>query len=180
MVCHGELARLKPVPALLTGYYVVISVGGAAGGLFVGLIAPNLFNAYYEFPIGLAACAALAVVIVSREAPRPVYKAAMAAELLIYTVALGAITRDSVSGYRAVVRNFYGELRVLDEGTDDDPDADRKLLHGRINHGIQMRDPKYRRTPVAYFCTASGIGHAMLSLTAGKPRNIGIVGLGAG
>jgi SAM-dependent methyltransferase len=43
-----------------------------------------------------------------------------------------------------------------------------------------MRDPKYRRAPVAYFCTASGIGHAMQSLAAGKPRNIGIVGLGAG
>jgi hypothetical protein len=50
MVCHGELARLKPHPSRLTGYYVMISVGGATGGLFVGLVAPNIFNAYYEFP----------------------------------------------------------------------------------------------------------------------------------
>ena len=52
MVCHGELARLKPHPRYLTGFYVIVSLGGAVGGLFVGLVAPNLFRAYYEFPIG--------------------------------------------------------------------------------------------------------------------------------
>jgi len=31
MVCHGELARLKPDPAHLTRFYLMISVGGAAG-----------------------------------------------------------------------------------------------------------------------------------------------------
>ena len=57
MVCHGELARLKPHPRYLTGFYVTVSLGGAMGGLFVGLVAPNLFRAYYEFPIGLVFCA---------------------------------------------------------------------------------------------------------------------------
>jgi hypothetical protein len=52
MVCHGELVRLKPHPRYLTGFYVIVSLGGAVGGLFVGLLAPNLFRAYYEFPIG--------------------------------------------------------------------------------------------------------------------------------
>jgi len=69
---------------------------------------------------------------------------------------------------------------VKDEGNDDDIDADRKLLHGRINHGIQMRDPEYRRTPVAYFCAASGIGRAMGSREAGGAWKVGILGLGAG
>jgi SAM-dependent methyltransferase len=59
-------------------------------------------------------------------------------------------------------------------------DADRKLLHGRINHGIQMRDPQYRRTPVAYFCEASGIGHVMRARPAGTHWKVGILGLGAG
>src|SRR5262249_15155305 len=45
MVCHGELARLKPHPQYLTGFYVTISLGGAIGGLFVGLAAPYLFRA---------------------------------------------------------------------------------------------------------------------------------------
>ena len=44
MFCHGELARLKPHSRYLTGFYVAISLGGAAGGVFVGLIAPSFFN----------------------------------------------------------------------------------------------------------------------------------------
>jgi SAM-dependent methyltransferase len=99
---------------------------------------------------------------------------------LAYIVAIGVFTRDTVSGYRVVVRNFYGELRVEDEGDDDDWDADRRLLHGRINHGIQMRDPALRRTPVAYFCEASGIGRVMRSRPEGAPWRMGILGLGAG
>ena len=34
MVCHGELYRLRPAPAHLTGYYLMISAGGALGGFF--------------------------------------------------------------------------------------------------------------------------------------------------
>ena len=56
MVCHGELARLKPHPRLLTGYFLLISVGGAVGGVFVALLAPLLFNAFYELPVALGAC----------------------------------------------------------------------------------------------------------------------------
>jgi hypothetical protein len=47
MACHGELARIKPAPRRLTGFYVTVSLGGAMGGLFVGLAAPNFFRAYY-------------------------------------------------------------------------------------------------------------------------------------
>ena len=34
MVCHGELARLKPDPSRLTEFYLMMSAGGALGGLF--------------------------------------------------------------------------------------------------------------------------------------------------
>jgi len=33
MVCHGELARSKPHPQQLTGFYLMLALGGAAGGL---------------------------------------------------------------------------------------------------------------------------------------------------
>ena len=66
MVCHGELVRLKPHPRYLTGFYVIVSLGGAMGGLFVGLVAPNLFRAYYEFPIGLALCAVVAFIVFTK------------------------------------------------------------------------------------------------------------------
>jgi len=181
MVCHGELVRLKPHPSRLTGFYVMVSVGGAVGGLFVGLAAPHIFNAYFEFPVGLGALAALAVLILFRDGPRPVFKGLLIAGLLGYIATITIITRNTVTGYRAIARNFYGELRVEDEGDPaTDFDADRKLLHGRINHGIQMLDPKLRHTPVAYFCEASGIGHAMKSRPAGARWRVGILGLGAG
>lgn len=40
MVCHGELVRLKPHPAYLTSFYLTLAAGGAAGGIFVGVVAP--------------------------------------------------------------------------------------------------------------------------------------------
>jgi predicted O-methyltransferase YrrM len=61
MFLHGELARSKPIPAFLTRFYLMISVGGALGGLFVGLVAPRIFNGYWELPgallmLGLLVC----------------------------------------------------------------------------------------------------------------------------
>jgi hypothetical protein len=53
MVCHGELYRLRPATAHLTGYYLLIAAGGAAGSLFVALGAPLLFADYREFQVGL-------------------------------------------------------------------------------------------------------------------------------
>jgi hypothetical protein len=51
MACHGELARTRPPAKYLTGFYVALSFGGMIGGLFAGLIAPNLFSWIAEYPI---------------------------------------------------------------------------------------------------------------------------------
>jgi len=51
MVCHGELARRRPSPAYLTSFYLMVSVGGAIGGLLIGFAAPYLFNALYDLPV---------------------------------------------------------------------------------------------------------------------------------
>ncbi|HVS52740.1 MAG TPA: fused MFS/spermidine synthase [Opitutaceae bacterium] len=53
MVCHGELYRLKPAPRQLTAFYLFISAGGALGGFLVAVVAPAVFNDYYELQIGL-------------------------------------------------------------------------------------------------------------------------------
>jgi hypothetical protein len=40
MVCHGELYRLRPHPAHLTAFYLMVSIGGALGGIFINFVAP--------------------------------------------------------------------------------------------------------------------------------------------
>ena len=142
MVCHGELARLKPHPRYLTGFYVTVSLGGALGGLFVGLVAPNLFRAYYEFPIGLGVCA---LVVAARALARDLWRlptprrasparARWRRRWAATLWCIGIVMRDTVSGYRVVARNFYGLLRVYDDG-----------------------DPSSTRTPRASSSTASSI-----------------------
>ena len=63
MCCHGELARLRPAPAQLTFFFLIVSAGGALGGVFVALLAPMIFAGPYEFHILLVACYVLMVVV---------------------------------------------------------------------------------------------------------------------
>lgn len=67
MVCHGELARSKPIPKYLTSFYLMISVGGALAGVFVSLIAPHIFSAFWEYPIGLWVATLLMFVALMRD-----------------------------------------------------------------------------------------------------------------
>ena len=186
MICHGELARLKPAPQHLTLFYLMLSAGGVAGGLFAGLIAPNLFNWDYEFPGGLLLCALLAAIILFREYRQffhsgngRVAAVVIAAALCAYAAMLVTGVRGNIRGYRVVTRNFYSQLRVEEFVDDDGLGARRILLHGVINHGGQFEAEPYRRQPTSYFCRESGIGRAMTS-TEGRPRRIGILGLGCG
>ena len=59
MFCHGELAHSKPAPEFLTTFYLMVSLGGAVGGLLVGFAAPYLLPGCFEIGIGLVACAML-------------------------------------------------------------------------------------------------------------------------
>jgi len=51
MVCHGELSRSRPAPQHLTAFYMWMSAGGVIGGIFAGLIAPNIFSSVIEYPV---------------------------------------------------------------------------------------------------------------------------------
>jgi hypothetical protein len=59
MVCHGELARTRPASRHLTEFYLWLSVGGVAGGVFNSLVAPAAFNTVLEYPLVLALAALL-------------------------------------------------------------------------------------------------------------------------
>jgi len=59
MVCHGELARRRPSSRYLTSFYLMVSVGGATGGLLVGFVFPYVLHALIDLPIILSLTAFL-------------------------------------------------------------------------------------------------------------------------
>jgi hypothetical protein len=54
LMCHGELARMRPPPGHLTAFYLWMAVGGVIGGIATGLIAPHVLDWVAEYPILLA------------------------------------------------------------------------------------------------------------------------------
>ena len=54
LMCHGELYGRRPSPRRLTEFYLCTSFGGVIGGAFAGLLAPQIFNGNYEYPILVA------------------------------------------------------------------------------------------------------------------------------
>jgi spermidine synthase len=78
-----------------------------------------------------------------------------------------------------MVRNFYGTLKVADEGTIGEEGSYRKLLHGAINHGEQYMDPVRTLEPTTYYGRHSGVGLAILQNRHSAQR-VGVIGLGTG
>ncbi len=75
MVCHGEVVRLRPSPEHLTTFYLCISGGGALGGIFVGIIAPQLSSRPMEFQASIIATGALVIITLYRNKHSWLYKA---------------------------------------------------------------------------------------------------------
>jgi SAM-dependent methyltransferase len=187
MACHGEVARLRPDPAHLTGFYLSISAGGVVGGLFVGLVAPHLFPATYENPISFLFCAGILLYILwkeqheswdrSRFAFVP-WLAAVCASFVLLVYVVDRAWRDYKSA-TLLARNFYGALRV--EQFKDHGRTIRELSHGTIIHGLQIMTPaSLRHQPTTYYARESGIGLTWQVLQTSGPLSMGVVGLGAG
>jgi len=177
MFCHGELALRKPVPAHLTEFYLMVSLGGAAGSALVAVAAPLLFRSVYEFSLGLAACAALALILEYRKS---MLTDALWAGLAVWLVVVaGAQITSTVAGSRFMARSLYGSVRVSDSINSKTGEPERTLVHGVIAHGVQVLSPAFRREPTAYFGRLSGAGRA-LDRPGDPPLKVGIIGLGAG
>ncbi|HEV2491855.1 MAG TPA: fused MFS/spermidine synthase [Terriglobia bacterium] len=187
MVCHGELARLKPHPDHLTSFYLMISLGGALGGVFVGLLAPHVFRAYFELPISMGACAILVLIVLYRDASG-VFSAARwkPAWLIALTLVLSLlaslvyVTEEGIQNARLLVRNFYGGLKIVDEPRPDAEHEVRKLVNGTIEHGMQFQQAARRRLPTSYYGPDSGVGLAIRDAEQRGPVRLGVIGLGAG
>ncbi len=181
MVCHGELARRRPVPAQLTSFYLMIAAGGAIGGLFIGLAAPNLFNALYDLPIVLSLTALLFLYLLWIARALKVTLFTLVAGITFGFIGILAHKTWNSFGYsRLLVRNFYGSLVVYDNTMPRAMGPVRVLRNGMIDHGEQFLWQQNRRYPTTYYAHDSGIGRALTALMQQGPVNVGVIGLGAG
>jgi spermidine synthase len=200
MFCHGELARLKPDPQHLTSFYLMVAAGGAVGALFVALVAPHIFSAFYELHFSIGVCAVLVVVVYSID-PESQFSLrhlrpggfALAALAIAVIASLVVNARNYAVSARLSVRNFYGVLRVVDGAAPNvaivhgssitqrtEETAYRELVNGTINHGAQFLAPDRRRWATTYYSQESGVGIALQAAEKAGSVRIGIIGLGAG
>ena len=178
MICHGELAHLKPDARHLTEYYLLMSAGGALGGLLISVVAPIVFKTFFEWSLALVIGYAIVAWIATTGLQgwkRP----------LVFGIALLALIpmlkweltfEDRVERHR----DFYGLLSI-GEGTEDDSDETyRTFVSGHVKHGRQSLKPERRLEPLTYYSHATGIGQALLSIKDKPDARVGVIGMGAG
>lgn len=88
MVCNGELVRSKPHSRYLTSFYLTVATGGALGGVFVALVAPNIFRGFWEYQVGLWMSALLLVLILVRDKQSWLYRSRIGSPVVVGAVAV--------------------------------------------------------------------------------------------
>ena len=175
---HGELYRLRPAAGSATTFYLLLSFGSALGSLFVGVVAPNLFRANYEVSIGLVLASVLALIVM--------WDFGFMARLFWTGLALAlvwvGIARARAWQQDALVqlRSFYGTLRVTETHWPPLAETTRTLYNGTIQHGAQFYGNGMRMRPTSYYAPPSGVGLALRFCCEGRPKRVGVIGLGAG
>ena len=88
MVCHGELVRLKPESRHLTTFYLMVSIGGALGGVFAAVITPYIFSGYWEFQLSIWGSVLLLLIVLRRDRQSWIHQRLPALSLAIFAVAV--------------------------------------------------------------------------------------------
>ena len=180
MLCHGELYLLRPNAKHLTTYYLMISIGGALGGIFVTLIAPLIFNGYWEFFVSLAMTMAILVTVLRRNndvQARARFVFFVFGSITITLMIVGMLFSDALYSKR----NFYGVIRVREMQEGNPPQTAYFMSHGITVHGLQFIKPELRNVPTTYYIHDGGAGVALLNHPrAGQGLKVGLLGLGIG
>jgi spermidine synthase len=183
LFCHGELAARRPEAGGLTRFYLMISLGGALGGIFAGLIAPRVFDSVYEFPLALFGVCVAALLAAWTSFALSGLRRSLCSLAALSGLATAYWDLSFIAFLRSDVilmkRNFYGTLRVREVGQGQY--QVRRLLHGVILHGEQYTRTVDRLEPGTYYARSSGVG---LAIKAAQQRHasirLGVIGLGAG
>ncbi len=191
MLCHGELYLLRPPAENLTTFYLMVSIGGALGGIFVSLISPLIFNGYWEFFVGLAMTMAILLTVIRNSKPVTLGEAKALSERarFIFTVFalvtfMLTLLSTAFPGALFSKRNFYGVIRVSRDLVGNPPQRANLMSHGITVHGLQfVSDLKVPNVPTTYYVPESGVGLAILNhpkYDQGQSMRVGLLGLGVG
>jgi len=197
MLCHGELYLLRPSAEHLTLFYLMVSIGGAVGGFFVSLIAPLIFNGYWEFFVGLGMTVAILLTIFRAERSRAQTKhhtgqsdtrqddlsarARFVFTVFVLITIMLSVLDTYFSGALFSKRDFYGVIRVRELIPDGSQEPAYVMSHGITAHGLQFIDPELRDLPTTYYVQDAGAGLAILNHPRyGRGLRVGMLGVGAG
>ena len=168
LALHGRLAADRPTPRHLTGYALLVALGGALGGIAAGIIAPLAFRVPLEGLLVLVGAVILAT--------PPGWWRVLTVPAV---VALGLAVVATVVGPPGTIRvdrSFYGVYRVAA------PTPDLHILYsGTTIHGRETFAGPYAGEPLSYYHRAGPLGEVIASLQQEHARlRVGAVGLGAG
>jgi hypothetical protein len=123
MVCHRELFERRPASRHLTEFYLWMSFGGVLGGVFAALIAPQIFDAIWEYPLllilAMACRPGIAARVDGKEARKlfVIVVLAVAAMLLIASLHRHGVLDLGVSNIlRTLLMLGFGSLALLRRG----------------------------------------------------------------
>jgi hypothetical protein len=184
MIAHGELFRLRPHPSRLSKFYLLVSAGGALGGITVNLIAPQLFKGYWEVYLGWVMIFTLLVISLNiyptKEFKMPWRRVFNLAVILQTLIVLFFSVREVItaSGESLIqTRNFYGVSKVVH----NEYRAAIQYVNGATIHGFQLISPEKRNVPTAYFWRGSGIAMVIRNHPKyNRGMKVGVLGLGIG
>jgi SAM-dependent methyltransferase len=176
---HGELyARRPDATTGMTRFYLVVATGGAAGTLLVGVIFPLVLRANYDLACTLVVVSLIALAATWQDGwgLRMIWMAGAAAAIVVLSTQVHQYDDDAV----ALMRNFYGTLRVRESHLPPQSDTDRQLLNGTIEHGAEWFAPQFLDQPLTYYAPDSGLGLAMRLCCGAGAKRVGVIGLGTG
>jgi SAM-dependent methyltransferase len=175
---HSELYRLRPAARDLTSFYFYVAAGGAIGAILVGVIAPSVLPGNYELGFGFA-CVGILGLVVTWSMGWLARSVSLCTTVVMIGIIVGQVRNDHTNNVMRV-RNFYGTLHVTEAEDGVLASKERTLYNGVISHGQQIFRVALCETPTTYYGRQSGVGLAIDMCCVGRPRRIGVIGLGAG
>ena len=180
LFCHNEAYARRPQRSSeSTVFYLLFAGGGALGAFLVGIAFPLLFSFNYDLALTFVVTALLALAATwdLHWGQRLLWSAGSVLLMVLVFWLHTAFQHNTI----VAVRNFYGALRVSQDFTTFPGATVRTLSNGRIQHGKEIFGSEaLRKTPTTYYARDSGIGLALRFCCQGRPRSIGVIGLGAG